>query len=99
MLLLLVAVGLVFAWAMAGSLAALVSTAYGWTLLAKVTFFAGLLSLAALNKLRLVPAIVNGNASGIVKLRLSIWVEAGIVLLILLVTATLTTVTTPPINL
>ena len=95
----LVLVGLTFAWLMSGSLTLVLSTAYGWTLLIKVIFFSGLLSLAALNKLKLVPALENGNAHAASKLRRSIKIEGFFVLLILFSTATLTSITTPPVNL
>ena len=94
----LVLVGLTFAWLMTGSLADVFATAYGWTLLLKVTFFAGLLSLAALNKLRLVPGLAEGNVNAAFKLRHSIKIEGFFILLILIATATLTSVTTPPVN-
>ena len=57
----LVIVGLAYGWLLSGSLAALVATAYGWTLLAKVGIVGLLLGLAALNKLRLVPALAEGR--------------------------------------
>ena len=96
---LLVAVGTTFAWLLSGSLDALVGTAYGWTLLAKVAFVGGLLGLAALNKLRLVPALAAGDVNVATGLRRSIAGEGALVALILLATATLTTITTPPVNL
>ena len=96
---LLLAVGASFAWLLSGSLAALLGTAYGWTLLAKVALVAGLLGLAALNKLRLVPALERGDANAARALRRSIAWEIALVAVILLATAALTTVTTPPVNL
>ena len=96
---LLVAVGASFAWLLSGSLAALLGTAYGWTLMAKVAVVGGLLGLAALNKLRLVPALRDGGPGAASALRRSIGWEIAAVALILLLTATLTSVTTPPRNL
>lgn len=96
---LLVVVGLIFAWLMNGSLSALFSTAYGWTLLAKLAVVTGLMALAALNKWRFVPAIASGAPTAGPHLRRSIQIEAIAVLLILLATATLTSITTPPVNL
>ena len=96
---LLVAVGLMFAWLMTGSLFALVTTAYGWTLLAKLGVVAGLMILAALNKWRFVPALASGEPSAAPYLRRSIQIEALAILLILIATATLTSITTPPVNL
>ncbi|MEO1363546.1 MAG: CopD family protein [Pseudomonadota bacterium] len=95
----LVLVGLVFAWLMVGSVAGLFSTAYGLTLLAKLGAVAVLLGLAAGNKLRLVPALAAGDAAAADRLHRAIRLEGVAVALILLATATLTTVTTPPVNL
>ncbi|WP_370398898.1 copper resistance D family protein [Sulfitobacter sp. JB4-11] len=95
----LVLVGVVFAGLLTGSVAALVTTAYGWTLLLKIAVVTGLMLLAAVNKWRLVPALASGTGSAATRLRRSIRLEAFAVLLILVVTATLTSVTTPPVNL
>lgn len=96
---LLVAAGLAFAWLMTGSFCALILTAYGWTLLAKLGLVTGLMALAALNKWRFVPALTAGVPSAVHHLRRSIHIELCAVVLILLATATLTSVTTPPVNL
>ena len=96
---LLVAVGVTFAWWLAGSPAALLGTAYGWMLLLKVVLVGGLLGLAARNKLRLVPALAAGDPGAAPFLRRSIAWEGAVVALILLATATLTTATTPPVKL
>ncbi|MEL6959659.1 MAG: CopD family protein [Pseudomonadota bacterium] len=96
---LLVVVGLIFAWLMTGSISNLLSTAYGWTLLAKLGVVAGLMALAALNKWRFVPALASGTPAAVPHLRRSIQIEVIAVLLILLATATLTSITTPPVNL
>jgi len=96
---LLVLTGLVFAWLMIGSLGGLFGTAYGWTLIVKLAIVAGLLGLAAWNKLRLVPALSSGDPSASGSLRRSILLELVAVGLILMTTATLTSITTPPVNL
>lgn len=96
---LLVVVGLIFAWLMTGSFSNLLSTAYGKTLLAKLGVVSGLMALAALNKWRFVPALASGTPAAVPHLRRSIQIEAIAVLLILLATATLTSITTPPVNL
>ena len=96
---LLVAVGAGFAWLLSRSVSALFGTAYGWTLLGKVAVVGALLALAARNKLRLVPALERGEASAAPALRRSIAWEGVAVALILLATATLTTITTPPVRL
>ena len=96
---LLVVVGLIFAWLMTGSFSNLLSTAYGWTLLAKLGVVSGLMAWAALNKWRFVPALASGTPAAVPHLRRSIHIEAIADLLILLATATLTSITTPPVNL
>ena len=96
---LLVIVGLIFTWQMTRSLSNLLSTAYGWTLLAKLGVVSGLMALAALNKWRFVPALASGTPAAVPHLRRSIQIEAIAVLLILMATATLTSITTPPVNL
>ena len=96
---LLVVAGLILAWLMTGSLSGLLSTAYGWTLLAKLGLVAGLMAFAALNKWRFVPALASGVPTAVSHLRGSIQIEATAVLLILLATATLTSITIPPVNL
>lgn len=96
---LLIVVGVSFAWLLSGSPGALLGTAYGWTLLIKVGIVSMLLGLAALNKWRLVPALGRGEAGADRTLRRSIAWEGAAVSLILLATASLTTITTPPVNL
>ena len=91
-------VGLAFAWCMLGSLPLLFTTDYGVTLLIKLVLVAGLLSLAALNKFRLVPAMIHSAQAAGKKLRRSIAFEALAIGAILIVTAVLTSVTTPPVN-
>ena len=89
----LVLVGLTFAWLMIGSFGGLFGTAYGWTLIAKIIVVTGLLGLAANNKLRLVPALASGDPTASTYLRRSIRMEIIAVALILLATATLTSIT------
>lgn len=95
----LVAVGLIFAWLMTGSLLGLITTAYGWTLLAKLALVTGLMVLAALNKWRLVPALASATPFAATRLRRSIIIETTAVALILIATSALTSITTPPENL
>ena len=91
-------VGLAFAWCMLGSLSLLFTTDYGVTLLAKLILVAGLLSLAALNRFRLVPEMVQSAQAAGKKLRRFIAIEGIAIGASLVVTATLTSVTTPPVN-
>ncbi len=95
----LIVVGAALAWLLSGSLAALFGTAYGLVLLVKVVIVSALLGIAALNKLKLVPALRAEQHDATIALRRSISMEMMAVVLILLATATLTSVTTPPINL
>ena len=96
---LLILAGVGFAWLVSGSFTALLGTAYGWTLIGKIAVVATLLALAALNKLRLVPALEAGRPNAAAALRRSIAWEGLAVAVILVLTATLTTITTPPLNL
>lgn len=95
----LVGAGLAFALNMTGSAAALIGTAYGRILLAKLLVVALLLGFGALNKWWLVPALAEGRPFAARSLRRSIVFETLAIAMILLVTATLTSVTTPPANL
>ncbi len=92
----LIAAGIVMAWHLLGDVAALTTTGYGLTLLAKIAGVAVLLGAAAHNKLRFVPAMRRGDPAAAVRLRRSIAVEWLAVCAILLVTATLTTLQQPP---
>jgi copper transport protein len=76
------------------SVAGLVTTTYGWMLLAKLALVTGLLALATLNKFRLTPLLARGDIRGASRLRLSIAAEIALVLGILIATASLST--TPP---
>ncbi|GAB5377513.1 MAG: hypothetical protein AcusKO_39750 [Acuticoccus sp.] len=94
----LVAAGATFAAVMLGSPAGLVDSAYGWIFMAKLALVTFLLMLAAFNKLRLVPALARGDERARFSLVRSIRLEACTVAAILLVTAALTSVATPPVR-
>jgi putative copper resistance protein D len=51
-------------WFLVGSLANLLQTPYGQLLLVKLGLFGGMLSLAALNRFWLVPALMKDQAAG-----------------------------------
>jgi copper transport protein len=91
---LLVGAGLVMAWRLVGSWSALTTTAYGLTLLAKILIVAGMLSLAALNKWRFVPALQQGK-DALERLRRSILGEAALAGVVFIATAVLTSVPPP----
>jgi copper resistance protein D len=68
---------------------------YGAGMLGKVALFAALLALASLNKWRLTPALASGEASALRKLERNIHVEYGLIALVLVGTAFLTTFWSP----
>lgn len=93
---LLVLAGLVMSYVLVGSAAALVGAGYGQALIVKVSVVAVLLALAALNKLRFVPKLTNGDAQAAKQLSRSISLEWTAVIIILFTTAVLTSVLTLP---
>lgn len=60
----LVGTGLVNSWYLVGSVTGLPTTQYGELLLFKLALFAGMLSLAAINRFWLVPSMSKANADG-----------------------------------
>ncbi|HSP01282.1 MAG TPA: CopD family protein [Thioalkalivibrio sp.] len=93
--LLLLLAGAVLAWLLAGGITPLFTTAYGQILLTKIAVVALLLGLAALNKLRLVPAYERGDPRAPARLRRSILIEGLLVAAVFLTTALLTTASSP----
>lgn len=75
---------------------AAVATPYGQAFALKLVLFAGVLALAALNKLRLTPALLDAAPNAGRRMRRSIRLEAALVGAILITTAALTTVASPP---
>jgi copper resistance protein D len=63
---------------------------YGLLLLTKATLFAVLLGLAALNRLRIVPALAGGDRLAMARLQLTLRAEYLLVLVVLAVTACMT---------
>ena len=80
---------------LAGSPLDALATAYGRLFAVKLAVFLLLLGLAARNKLRLVPALLAGDAGAGARLRRSIALECVAVSVILVTTAVLTTVASP----
>ena len=78
---------------------AALGTPYGQIFAVKVILFVALLALAALNRYRLTPALQTGTLRAGTQLRLSIRLEALVVLAILATTATVTTVAAPGMEL
>jgi putative copper resistance protein D len=71
------------------------STPYGQFFAIKLILFAGVMCLAALNKLSLTPALVAAMPGANMRLRRSIQVETALIGAILAITATLTTISSP----
>jgi copper resistance protein D len=92
----LIAAGSVLLWLLLGSLAAITGSEYGQLVLSKLACVAGLLLLAAGNKIRLTPAVAAGDPAALALLRWSIAAEIAVVLAILAITASLTTIVGPP---
>lgn len=92
----LIFAGVLLTYNLAGSVALMWNSQYGLTLLLKLGLVGALLGLAAGNKMKLVPAMLAKNQAGAIQLKKSIKWEALIFLLILSVTAVLTTVTSLP---
>ncbi len=86
----LLAAGAVMAWVLLGDIWLVFSTGYGQLLLGKIALVAVLLTLAALNKLRFVPAMHNGERAAAQHLGQAINIEWMVVLVILAATAVLT---------
>ena len=68
---------------------------YGWLLLAKVAGFAALMGCAALNKLRLTPALLQNSPTAAPALRRSLLIEYLIIAMVLAVTAVMTGLYSP----
>ena len=92
----LIIAGVFMTWQLVGSLDAMIATSYGLALLSKIAVVAVLLGLATANKFRFVPAMFSGDFTAGQRLSRSIQLEWIAVLLILLVTAILTSALTLP---
>ncbi|WP_439143884.1 copper resistance D family protein [Planktotalea sp.] len=92
----LILVGGYMGFQLVGSFSALLGTGYGQALILKVLLVAGLLGLAAANKLRFIPALRSGDPAAARHLSKSISIEWLVILAVLGVTALLTTHLTLP---
>jgi copper resistance protein D len=92
----LITAGFVLLWIMLETPLAIFESAYGRAVAIKLLFVALLLGLASMNKFLLTPALVRGDISAVLRLRHSITAELVVAGVILVVTATFTTVTGPP---
>jgi putative copper resistance protein D len=87
----LIVVGGYMGYQLVGSFTALIQTGYGQALIIKIFLFSGLVGLAAVNKLRLIPALRLGDPVAASHLSKSIHVEWLVILAVLGMTAVLTT--------
>jgi putative copper resistance protein D len=92
----LIVLGGYMGYQLVGSFTALIGTGYGQALLIKVVLVGSLLGLATANKLRFIPKMRSGDAAAAGHLTRSISVEWWVVLIILGVTAVLTSNLTLP---
>lgn len=93
---LLIFAGLILAYFLVGSLGDLFASGYGLTLIVKVILVGALLALAALNKMRFIPAMREGSQGAARHLAKSIRFEWFAIYGVLFVTAVLTSVLAPP---
>ncbi|HET8728123.1 MAG TPA: CopD family protein [Alphaproteobacteria bacterium] len=91
----LVLVGLTLAWQLVGGFSQLFGTTYGIALTGKVALVAGMLMLAALNKWRFLPALLQNDERTLPRLRRSIGLEVALAAAILAATAVLTSFGAP----
>ena len=82
-------------WLLTGDILLAVSTPYGQFFALKLGVFLAVIALAAWNKLHVTPALLRQEPGAGAHLRRSIRIEAAFVAVILLTTATLTTVSAP----
>jgi putative copper resistance protein D len=90
------AAGAAVLWTLIGGAGQFWSSDYGRLMALKLLMVSALLSIAAVNKLYLTPKLLSGQAKAIIQFRRSVTIEMVIGALILLITATFTTVIGPP---
>jgi putative copper resistance protein D len=95
---LLLSAGLGYAYLLIGDVSLLFTTQYGNVLLVKVVLVVSLLSLAALNKFKLVPSLESKQTNAVMRFHRSVQFEIAIALIILAVSSLLTTSMTLPIG-
>lgn len=92
----LLATGTINTWYLAGSIPALIGTNYGRLLLAKIALFFGMVAIAAVNRLRLTPRIVQdaslpGPPQALARLRSNAAIEATAGAVVIIIVAVLGT--------
>jgi putative copper resistance protein D len=90
------AAGAAVLWTLIGGAGQFWSSDYGRLMALKLLMVSALLSIAAVNKLYLTPKLLSGQAKAMIQFRRSVTIEMVIGALILLITATFTTVIGPP---
>lgn len=93
---LLLSAGLSLLWTLIRDAAQFWSSDYGRMMAIKLLSVAALLGVAAVNKLYLTPRLLRGDPKAFTRFRRSVQTEMVVGALILLITATLTTLTGPP---
>ncbi len=91
----LAAAGLFTLHQLTGGLVSALTTTYGQLFAAKLTVFGLVMGFAAYNRLSLTPALMRGQRGAASHLRRSLLLEGFLILVILLVTASATTLTGP----
>ncbi len=94
----LIIAGVILSWLLVGSWGVLFTSIYGRVLILKISIVAVLLALAAVNKLRFVPSLLNGSQKAAKHLGLSIKFEVICVVGVLCVTAILTSTVELPLS-
>lgn len=88
----LAATGVFNGWMILGGPDTLLSTTWGWLLIAKVGLFGAMLALAAVNRLWLTPRLLRSpDAVAVSRLRTTVAAEQGLALLVLVLVAVLGT--------
>lgn len=95
---LLLGAGLGYAYILLGDLSLILTTSYGNLLLIKMLLVVALLSLAALNKFKLVPSLEKNHLQGVRQFQSSVNLEIILVLIILIGSSLLTTSMTLPMG-
>ena len=95
---LLLGAGLGYAYILLGDLSLILTTSYGNSLLIKMLLVVALLSLAALNKFKLVPSLEKNHLQGVRQFQSSVKLEIILVLIILIGSSLLTTSMTLPMG-
>ena len=95
---LLLIAGMAYAYLLLGDLTLIFKTSYGNVLLTKIVLVSFLLSLAALNKFKLVPMLEKSPIQGVRQFKYSVQFEIITAFLILIATSILDTSLTPPLG-